>query len=68
MRQQPAINSPIIQTNPSGTILEIVGGPVCTPQGDSAYLWWNVQRVDGSGGWSAEIPLNEPAYFLEPLP
>lgn len=68
MRQEPSLNSPIIQTNPSGTILEIVGGPVCTPQGDSAYLWWNVQRADGSGGWSAETPLNEAAYFLEPLP
>lgn len=68
MRQEPAISSPIIQTNLTGATLEIIGGPVCTPQGNSAYLWWNVQRTDGSGGWSAETPLNEAAYFLEPLP
>jgi hypothetical protein len=68
MRAEPSIASPILRTNIAGTTVEVIGGPVCTPQGNSAYLWWNIRIADGSQGWSAETPLNEIAYFLKPLP
>ena len=68
MRREASIRAPIIQTNPVNTQVEIIGGPVCTPVGDRAYLWWQIRLADGAEGWSAESPLNEAAYFLKPFP
>jgi hypothetical protein len=67
MRSQPFITAPILQTNPTNTQVEIIGGPICTPQGDRAYLWWQIRLPDGAEGWSAEAPLNEATYLLEPF-
>jgi uncharacterized protein YgiM (DUF1202 family) len=67
MRSEPAISAPIVQTNATGTQVEIIGGPVCTPQGDRAYQWWQIRLADGSEGWSAETPLQQGSYFLEPI-
>ncbi|MDP2777190.1 MAG: hypothetical protein Q8O48_06080 [Anaerolineales bacterium] len=70
-RYGPGLNWPIIQTNNSGTDLEVIGGPVCTTlltdAGLKAYLWWNVRTTDGLEGWSAEAPLVNPYYFLDPV-
>jgi hypothetical protein len=68
MRSQPAINAPILRTNPVNTQVEIIGGPVCTPVGDRAYIWWQILLTSGAEGWSAETPLNEASYLLEPIP
>ena len=67
MRNDASITAPILQTNPTNTQVEIIGGPVCTPVGDRAYLWWQIRLADGSEGWSAETQLNRPGYFLEPV-
>lgn len=70
-RHGPGLNWEIIQTNNSGTNLEVIGGPVCTTlltdSGLKAYLWWNVRTTDGMEGWSAEAPLINPYYFLDPV-
>jgi hypothetical protein len=68
MRNDASIDATLIQTNPTNTQVEVIGGPVCTPVGNSAYLWWQIRLADGTEGWSAECPLNEPSYFLEPVP
>jgi hypothetical protein len=68
MRDDAAIAAPILATNPTGTEVEIIGGPVCTPVGERAYLWWQIRLADGAEGWSAEMQLNEPSYLLEPIP
>ena len=68
MRREASITAPIIQTNATNTQVEVIGGPVCTPVGDSAYQWWQIRLADGAEGWSAESPLNEATYFLEPVP
>jgi hypothetical protein len=68
MRTEASIDASLIQTNPTNTQVEIIGGPVCTPVGDRAYLWWQIRLPDGSEGWSAESQLNSPSYFLEPIP
>lgn len=67
MRSDASITAPILRTNSVNTQVEIVGGPVCTPVGDHAYLWWQIRLPDGSEGWSAEAPLIEPMYLLEPI-
>lgn len=67
LRSQPFIAAPILRTNPINTELEIIGGPICTPVGESAYLWWQIRLADGTEGWSAESPLNETIYLLEPI-
>jgi hypothetical protein len=69
-RAAPGLGKTIQHTNRPGTQMEVIGGPVCTPQGGDpprAYLWWNVRMEDGREGWSAEAPLNFPNYFLEPV-
>lgn len=69
-RAAPGLGKSIQHTNRLGTQMEVIGGPVCTPQGGDpprAYLWWNVRMEDGREGWSAEAPLNAPNYFLEPV-
>lgn len=68
MRSEASITAPILQTNPANTEVEIIGGPVCTPVGKRAYLWWQIRLPDGIEGWSAEAQLNQPSYFLEPIP
>jgi hypothetical protein len=68
MRSQPLITAPILQTNAINTEVEIIGGPICTPVGESAYLWWQIRLADGTEGWSAESPLNDATYLLEPVP
>ncbi len=68
MRSDASINASLIQTNPTNTQVEIIGGPVCTPVGDRAYQWRQIRLPDGKEGWSAESQLNSPSYFLEPIP
>jgi hypothetical protein len=68
MRREASIDATIIQTNATKTQVEIIGGPVCTPVGDRAYLWWQIRLPGGAEGWSAESPLNEASYLLEPIP
>ncbi|MFT3891540.1 MAG: SH3 domain-containing protein [Anaerolineales bacterium] len=68
MRTEASINASIIQTNSTGTQVEIIGGPICTPVGNRAYQWWQIRLPDGTEGWSAETQLNSPSYFLEPAP
>ena len=67
MRKDASITAPLIQTNPTNTQVEIIGGPVCTPVGERAYLWWQIRLADGAEGWSAETQLNSASYFLEPV-
>ena len=68
LRIAPSIDAPILLTNAVDTTVEIIGGPVCTPVGERAYVWWQVRLGDGAEGWSAETQLNEPAYLLQPVP
>jgi hypothetical protein len=68
MRNDASINAALIQTNPTNTQVEIIGDPVCETVGDRAYLWWQIRLPDGTEGWSAETQLNNPSYFLEPIP
>ena len=68
MRFDSSITATIIQTNPTGTQVDIIGGPVCTQVGDTAYLWWQIRLPNGAEGWSAESQLNERSYLLEPIP
>lgn len=67
LRSDASINATIINTNPTGTQVEVIGGPICTPVGERAYLWWQIRLPDGTEGWSAETPLNQSGYFLEPI-
>jgi cytoskeletal protein RodZ len=67
MRVSAGIGSSLIRSNITGTQLTIIGGPVCEPYQDGAYLWWQVQRPDEESGWSAEGSSTELFYFLEPV-
>ena len=68
MRDAASITAPVLTTNPVDARVEIIGGPVCTPVGDGAYLWWQIRLANRAEGWSAESPLNEATYLLEPVP
>jgi hypothetical protein len=68
LRSDSSITAPILQTNATGARVQVIGGPVCTPVGKRAYLWWQIRLADGTEGWSAEAQLNEPVYLLQPVP
>ncbi|GAB4504538.1 MAG: hypothetical protein Fur0043_15320 [Anaerolineales bacterium] len=68
MRSSPGIQNNWILTNPRGTILNVIGGPVCTPYEGGAFLWWEVTNPAGNTGWSAEARQQGYYYYLEPLP
>jgi len=68
LRSSPQMGKNVIKVNPTGTKLNVIGGPVCTPVQGGAYLWWQVSTADGQQGWSAEATLNGRGYFLQPLP
>ena len=65
-RVSPGLDQKIQLVNIPGNRLEIIGGPICIPHLDGAYMWWQVQRMDGKIGWSAEGSLTRIYYFLEP--
>ncbi|MEJ2758627.1 MAG: hypothetical protein P8046_09125 [Anaerolineales bacterium] len=65
-RVSPGLDQEILLVNIPGNRLEIIGGPICIPHLDGAYMWWQVQRMDGDVGWSAEGSLTHIYYFLEP--
>jgi hypothetical protein len=60
-------NNSWIRTNPSGTVLEIIGGPVCNADPEIPYLWWQVRTPGNLTGWSAEASAQGSFYFLEPI-
>ncbi len=68
LRRDPRLSGAWILTHTTGTELEIIGGPGCTPIDQQAYQWWQVRRPDGREGWSAEAALRGQFYFLEPIP
>ena len=67
MRTEGGITKKLIRTNPAGTELTIIGGPVCEAYEAGAYLWWQVERDDEQSGWSAEASLTDKFYFLVPV-
>ncbi len=67
VRSEASIKAAIIKVDPPNTQVEITGGPLCEPVGNHAYLWWQIQLADGTQGWSAEMPLNNTNYFMEPV-
>jgi hypothetical protein len=67
VRSEASIRAAIITVHRTNTQMEVTGGPVCEPVGNHAYLWWQIRLPDGTQGWSAETPLNNTNYFLEPV-
>ncbi|HLO16307.1 MAG TPA: SH3 domain-containing protein [Anaerolineales bacterium] len=67
VRSSASIKASIVKVNPTNSQVEIIGGPTCEPAGGHAYLWWQIRLADGTEGWSAESPLNNASYFLEPI-
>jgi hypothetical protein len=62
-------DTPGIENNLSGSLIynsqiTVIGGPQCEPHQDGAYMWWEVEKVDGSTGWAAEGSIGNPFYFL----
>ena len=56
-----------ITTLRPGTQLKVLGETFCTEYNHGSYLWWYLEREDGTRGWSAEAPINGSYYFLEPV-
>ncbi len=46
----PGLQYRLVETLPSGTRLEVLGGP----SSDGTYVWWNVRAPSGNEGWSVE--------------
>ena len=66
LRAEPdAGSNNILTTLPEGTLLEVVGEPVCVPLGDGANLWWYVRTEDGMEGYAAEGSATTDTYYLE---
>jgi len=68
LREAAGIDQLIIRVGPPNSTVEIIGGPICIPYQNGAYLWWNVKTSDGITGWSAEASLSKNNYFLQPIP
>jgi hypothetical protein len=68
LRQDAGMDKPVIRIILPDSKVEIIGGPICTPYQDGAYLWWNMKTTDGGTGWSAEASLSDSFYFLQPIP
>ncbi|MBT3338861.1 MAG: hypothetical protein HN855_15675 [Anaerolineae bacterium] len=66
-RAWPGISNNWLKTSTIGTQLKVTGEAVCVPHGDGAYLWWQLEREDGTLGWSAEATNSGQHYFLGPV-
>jgi hypothetical protein len=68
LRSSPeAVTGNLIRTNLTGTELEIMGEPVCVPDPEHPYLWWQVRTPDGLIGWSVEASASGTFYFMKPI-
>lgn len=55
--------------NAKDTLLEIIGGPDCIPNGGTYYRWWNVQVIkNGREGWSAESYISGRDFMITVSP
>lgn len=68
LREAAGMDKRILRVSLPNARVEIVGGPICIPHQNGAYLWWNVKTADGTTGWSAEAALSKNFYFLQPAP
>ena len=65
-RSSPGISDNWLATLQVGSRLKVLGNPTCLPHGNGAYLWWQLEREDGSTGWTAEAPISGTNYFIAP--
>ena len=68
LRRDAGIDKQIVGVGLPNSQVEIMGGPICTPYQNGAYVWWNVRTTDGQTGWSAEASLSNGFYLLQPVP
>jgi hypothetical protein len=66
-RSSPSVGENWIGGFAVGDQVAVMGETSCTPYGNGAYLWWQVERADGTQGWIAEAAANSPNYFLAPV-
>jgi len=66
-RSSPGLGENWLGGFSAGDEISVMGETSCTPYGNGAYLWWQVERADGVIGWVAESPVNNPNYFLGPI-
>jgi hypothetical protein len=68
LRSKPEIQeSNLLQVLVLGEVVEIIGGPVYYLDGDTAYLWWQIQTSSGGTGWVIEGSQFWNFYYLEPI-
>lgn len=61
LRLRSAPNGTILDSLPSGSIVQIARGPIC----DRGAMWWGVETESGESGWVAEAVTPED-YLLLP--
>ncbi len=65
LRQDPSLDGVVLQFLPSGTVLEVVGGP----EHVSGYTWWQLRKLDdGQRGWAAAGTDQDPFLELSSAP
>ncbi|MCP4139789.1 MAG: SH3 domain-containing protein [Chloroflexi bacterium] len=65
-RSSPGIGNNWLATFRTGSRVKVLGEARCLPYADGAYRWWKIERADGTIGWSAEAPISETTYFIQP--
>lgn len=61
LRNAPGLAGTQFDLIQPGTVIDIVGGPICADE----YVWWQVS-ANGQGGWVAEGALPD-TYFIAPV-
>ncbi|MBK9124721.1 MAG: SH3 domain-containing protein [Chloroflexi bacterium] len=66
LRSVPGLGGALVREMPRDTYVRVIGGP--TPIDN--YLWWQLQLLDGTTGWAAEIVGTERVltYTTQPPP
>lgn len=68
LRGEAGMDKAVIRVSLPNSKVDVIGGPICIPYQDGAYLWRNIRLADGTVGWSAEASLSSDFYFLQPIP
>ena len=66
-RSSPGIGDNWLATLQTGSRLKVLSETTCLPHGSGAYLWWQLEREDGTIGWTAEAPISGTTYFIQPV-
>jgi hypothetical protein len=67
LRENPSRVASIMEQMPRGTIVSVIGGPLCNAYASGYFWWWNVRAPSGKVGWIVEGYDSGNPVYVQPV-